>query len=152
MALLAAAAVVISAAFVLILYKAYYRDAALPIVELRAGDTKILAEVAADKASRSKGLMFRERLETDQGMLFVYETPAVKCFWMKNTKIPLSVAFIDDSGAIVKIDDLKPFDESPRCSGTPVLFALEMEQGWFERHGIAAGTRLNLDQVLPHPK
>lgn len=124
------------------------QGASLPVVELLAGIHKIRAEVAADPQSRSKGLMFRERLGPNEGMLFVFEAPSPQCFWMKNTKIPLSIAFIDDTGSIVNIADMKPFDESSHCSAKEVRFALEMEQGWFAKRGLKAGSTLTSERVF----
>lgn len=120
----------------------------LPQIELLAGIHRIRAEVAADHASRSQGLMFRERLGANEGMLFVFERPSAQCFWMRNTRIPLSIAFIDDDGTIVNILDMKPFDESSHCSAKPVRFALEMDQGWFAKRGVQAGSVLSNDKVF----
>ena len=87
--------------------------------------------------------MFRREMGTNEGMLFVNDAPAVRCFWMRNTLIPLSIAFIADDGTIVNIVDMKPLDERSRnCSAAPVRFALEMNQGWFAKRGIQAGTKL----------
>lgn len=124
----------------------------LPEIELLAGIHRIRAEVAADHASRSQGLMFRERLGANEGMLFVFERPSAQCFWMRNTRIPLSIAFIDDDGTIVNILDMKPFDESSHCSAKPVRFALEMDQGWFAKRGIKAGAVLSNSQVFSPAK
>ena len=122
--------------------------ARLPTVDVLAGIHKIRAEVAADPASRSQGLMFRERLGPNEGMLFVFEAPSVQCFWMKNTKLPLSIAFIADDGAIVNIADMKPFDESSHCSDKAVRFALEMEQGWFAKRGLKSGATLSNERLF----
>jgi uncharacterized protein len=120
----------------------------LATIDLQAGIHKIRAEVAADSNSRSAGLMFRDRLGPNEGMLFAFERPSAQCFWMRNTKIPLSIAFIDDAGVIVNIADMKPFDEASHCSAKPVRFALEMEQGWFAKRGIAAGSALSNEQMF----
>ena len=122
--------------------------AKMPVIELLAGIHKIRAEVAADPASRSQGLMYRDRLGPNEGMLFAFEVPSVQCFWMKNTKIPLSIAFIDDSGAIVNIADMKPFDEASHCSEKEVRFALEMDQGWFAKRGLKSGSLLSNERVF----
>jgi hypothetical protein len=116
---------------------------ALPRVELQAGIHLIRAEVAADNTTRSKGLMFREKLGPNEGMLFVFQQPSAQCFWMRNTLIPLSIAFIDDDGSIVNIEDMQPKTEDSHCSAKPVRYALEMEQGWFRKKGLAAGARLS---------
>jgi uncharacterized membrane protein (UPF0127 family) len=114
----------------------------LPVVSLQAGMHIIRAEVAADPSSRATGLMFRQSLGPNQGMLFVFGERAAHCFWMRNTLIALSIAFIDDSGRIVNIADMAPQTENSHCPAAPVRFALEMEQGWFERRGISAGSLL----------
>ncbi|HYF60626.1 MAG TPA: DUF192 domain-containing protein [Burkholderiaceae bacterium] len=114
----------------------------LPVIELQAGMHVIKAEVAADGTSRARGLMMRERLGPNEGMLFVFEQKAGHCFWMKNTLLPLSIAFVDEDGTIANIADMKPQSEESHCPLRPVRYALEMEQGWFGRRGIAAGTRL----------
>lgn len=123
-------------------------QANLPSIELLAGIHKIRAEVAADSSSRSSGLMYREKLGPNEGMLFVFERPSAQCFWMRNTRIPLSIAFMEDNGNIVNIADMKPFDESSHCSAKPVRFALEMDQGWFAKRGIGAGSALINDKLF----
>lgn len=120
----------------------------LPQVEIRAGMHLIQAEVAADGPTRQRGLMMRERLGPNEGMLFVFEQKAGHCFWMKNTLIPLSIAFLDDDGSIVNIADMQPHAEDSHCPVRPVRYALEMEQGWFARRGLKAGTRLVQPQLF----
>ncbi|MFN9775041.1 MAG: DUF192 domain-containing protein [Burkholderiales bacterium] len=120
----------------------------LPRVDIQAGMHVIKAEVAADGATRMRGLMMRERLGPNEGMLFVFEQKAGHCFWMKNTLIPLSIAFIDDDGTIANILDMKPHDESSHCPVRAVRYALEMEQGWFAKRGLKAGARLAQPQVF----
>jgi uncharacterized membrane protein (UPF0127 family) len=115
----------------------------LPTTRLNAGIHVITAEVAQDNPSRMRGLMFREKLPPNGGMLFVFEGKGVQCMWMRNTVIPLSVAFIDDDGTIVNIEDMKPLDETTQhCSKKPVAFALEMAQGWFAQRGIKPGAKI----------
>ena len=122
----------------------------LPAVTLGAGMHLIRAEVADRDASRAMGLMHRTALAPNGGMLFVFDDDAVHCMWMKNTPLPLSVAFIDASGAIVNIADMQPHTEVSHCAAQPARFALEMAQGWFARRGIRAGTRLRgLDKLEP---
>lgn len=118
----------------------------LPQVALTIDGRRISAEVAADPASRSKGLMFRERLAPDHGMLFVFPQAEQLCFWMKNTPLPLSIAFIDSSGTLVNLADMQPQSLETHCSLGPALHALEMEQGWFRRHDIRPGASV---QGLP---
>lgn len=122
----------------------------LPVVQLGAGMHLIRAEVADNDATRTRGLMHRESLAPNGGMLFVFDAAAPYCMWMKNTPLPLSVAFIDAGGAIVNIADMQPHTEDAHCAARPVPFALEMRQGWFEQRGIRAGFRLRgLDQFKP---
>jgi uncharacterized membrane protein (UPF0127 family) len=135
-------------AFALVLIAAPVFAQQLPVVELKAGMHLIRAEVAADFASRGRGLMFRKSLASNGGMLFIFDAPAVHCMWMKNTDIPLSVAFLDDSGEIINIADMQPHSEQSHCAARPALYALEMTQGWFAQRGIKPGTRLGgLDQA-----
>jgi len=114
----------------------------LPRVQLQAGIHLITAEVAADERSRASGLMFRERLGASDGMLFVFESAGRQCFWMRNTKLPLSIAFLADDGSIVNVERMQPMTEDSHCSAQPVRFALEMNQGWFEKRGLGPGARL----------
>ncbi len=115
----------------------------LPTTQLSAGIHIIRAEVADTDATRRDGLMFRRELPGNNGMLFVFEQPDVQCFWMRNTLLPLSIAFIADDGTIVNIEDMAPQTEDPHCAKKPVRYALEMSQGWFKQHGIAAGRKLD---------
>jgi uncharacterized membrane protein (UPF0127 family) len=113
-----------------------------PPVQLNAGMHLIRAEVVADYATRAQGLMHRKSLAQNAGMLFIFDEPAVHCMWMKNTLIPLSVAFLDDRGTIVNIADMEPHSEASHCASQPVRYALEMNRGWFAARGIKPGTRL----------
>lgn len=115
---------------------------ALPIKTLTAGMHRIQAEVAATDATRSRGLMFRKELAPNHGMLFIFEQPNVQCFWMRNTLLPLSIAFILDDGTITNIADMAPMTENSHCSTAPVRYTLEMEQGWFAKRGITAGKKI----------
>ena len=120
----------------------------LPMVALQAGIHLVKAEVADDERKRAIGLMFRESLAPNHGMLFVFREKAGHCFWMRNTPIPLSIAFLDDDGTIVNIEDMAPRSEDSHCPKRPVRFALEMEQGWFGKRGLAAGAKLASPQVF----
>lgn len=120
----------------------------LPMVTLQAGIHLVKAEVADDERKRAIGLMFRESLAPNHGMLFVFREKAGHCFWMRNTLIPLSIAFLDDDGTIVNIEDMAPRSEDSHCPKRPVRFALEMEQGWFAKRGLAAGAKLASPQVF----
>lgn len=113
--------------------------AALPVVALAADGHAIRAEVARTSDERTHGLMLRKHVDVDAGMLFVFGDPQVQCFWMHDTLIPLSVAFIADDGRIVNVVDMAPRTETSHCSTRPVRFVLEMNQSWFAQHGIAAG-------------
>ena len=122
----------------------------LPVIELRAGMHLIHAEVAADFSTRGRGLMHRKGLAPNSGMLFIFDAPAEHCMWMKNTYIPLSVAFVDAQGTIINIPDMQPHSEQTHCSTRPALYALEMTQGWFAERGIKPGMKLGgLDQAGP---
>lgn len=114
----------------------------LSTVELNASLHNIHAELARTPEQRMIGLMFRDKLGINDGMLFVFEEPATQCFWMKNTLIPLSVAYISNDGKVVNIADMAPKSLQPHCSVEPVRFALEMNQGWFAKRGIKPGFRL----------
>ena len=116
--------------------------AELPTVQLSAGMHLIRAEVAADFGTRMEGLMHRKSLAPNTGMLFIFDEAAVQCMWMKNTYVPLSVAFLDESGTILNIADMQPQTEQSHCASGPARFALEMNQGWFAQRGIKAGTKL----------
>lgn len=114
----------------------------LPSITLGAGMFNIQAELATTAEQREIGLMHRTALGAYQGMLFVFDLPAKQCFWMKNTLIPLSVAFIADDGRIVNLDEMKAQTLDPHCSTQPVRYVLEMNQGWFTKHGMKAGSKL----------
>ncbi|MBS0391145.1 MAG: DUF192 domain-containing protein [Proteobacteria bacterium] len=114
----------------------------LPRVELTAGMHRIDAQVAASPQERQIGLMFRRDMPQHEGMLFVFEQPTTQCFWMKNTRLPLTAAFVADDGSIVNLADMKPMTEDSHCSARPVRFVLEMNQGWFAKKGLKAGSRL----------
>ena len=114
----------------------------LPKIRMNAGIHNIDAELAQTAEEREIGLMFRAALGANQGMLFAFERPGQQCFWMKNTLIPLDVAFVADDGAIVNIDRMKPQTLDGHCSEKPVRFVLEMNDGWFAKRGIKAGSKL----------
>jgi uncharacterized protein len=99
--------------------------------------------VAQTIDQRMIGLMFRKEMPQHEGMLFVFEQPSQQCFWMKNTVLALSAAFIDDDGTVVNVEDMKPQTLESHCSAKPVRYVLEMNQGWFAKKGIKPGTRLN---------
>ena len=112
------------------------------LVAMRVGGHEIRVEVADDQAEKERGLMYRESLPDDEGMLFVYTTPATRSFWMRNTLIPLDIAFIDPDGLIVDIQQMQPQTDELTTSKYPAMYALEMNLGWFEANGVAVGDRL----------
>jgi uncharacterized membrane protein (UPF0127 family) len=115
----------------------------LPRITLSAGMHLINAQVAATPDQRATGLMFRKEMPASEGMLFVFEQPAGQCFWMKNTLLPLTAAFVADDGTIVNLADMKPQSLDSHCSARPVRYVLEMHQGWFAKRGIKAGSKLS---------
>lgn len=112
-------------------------------VELTAGMHRIDAQVAATPLERQTGLMHRQEMPQHEGMLFMFEQPAQQCFWMKNTLLPLTAAFVADDGTIVNLADMKPQTLDSHCSAKPVRFVLEMNQGWFAKKGIQPGAKLS---------
>jgi uncharacterized membrane protein (UPF0127 family) len=114
----------------------------LPTVQLQTGMYLIKAEVAADYGSRELGLMFREKMAPNEGMLFLFPTREQQCMWMKNTILPLSVAFIAEDGTIMNIEDMKPQTEDSHCSVAASPYALEMNLNWFRQKGIKAGAKI----------
>ena len=111
----------------------------LPTRPLTAGVHLITAEVAADDRARELGLMYRKSLEPNHGMLFVFDPASKACMWMRNTLIPLSVAFIDAGGRVVNIEEMRPGTEALHCANSEVSYALEMGRGWFSERGLKAG-------------
>ena len=134
-----------SALFVMTLAPAMAREGAqmnLPRVKLSAGMHQIDAQVAIQPEQRQIGLMHRQEMPASEGMLFVFEQAGKQCFWMKNTLIPLTAAFVADDGTIVNLADMKPLVTDSHCSEKPVRFVLEMNAGWFAKKGIKAGNKL----------
>jgi len=124
--------------------------AQLPTVQLVTGMHAIRAEVANSMESRMQGLMYRKDMPQGAGMVFVFEENAAHCMWMKNTLIPLSVAFIDQAGTIINIADMQPHSEQSHCASRPARYALEMNKGWFAERGIKPGARLGgLEKLAP---
>ncbi len=114
----------------------------LPTTQLSAGMHNIVAEIASQPLQRQLGMMMRTQMAQHEGMLFVFEQPEPQCFWMRNTLLPLSIAFIADDGRIVNIAEMKPQSDDSHCSAKPVRYVLEMNAGWFAKRGIKAGDRL----------
>ncbi|WP_226953134.1 DUF192 domain-containing protein [Mesopusillimonas faecipullorum] len=113
----------------------------LTLVGQAGVNVKAEVELATTPQSRAQGLMYRERMPPDHGMLFVFESDA-GCFWMRNTLLPLSIAFIDAQGVITRIAHMQPLSDAEHCPTQPSPYALEMHQGWFERQGISPGDRV----------
>ncbi|MDR2788258.1 MAG: DUF192 domain-containing protein [Candidatus Accumulibacter sp.] len=126
--------------------------AQVPSIELTVGFHRIEAEVAADQSTRMQGLMNRKRMEPHRGMLFVFPWAARHCMWMRNTFLPLSVAFLDDQGRILNIEDMEPQTENNHCASAPVRFALEMNRGYFAEKGIKPGQRVGGLEKSPVPR
>lgn len=109
-------------------------------------------EIVSDPQDRKTGLMNRESLPDDSGMIFVWDRSKVQCMWMKNTSIPLSVAYIEDTGEIIDIYDMVPLSRKSVCSRKPALYALEVNQGWFEKNELYVGDFINISSVVQNAK
>ena len=121
----------------------------MPVAELGAGMYRIEAEVAHTAQARQVGLMTRKSMAPQHGMVFVFEQDATHCMWMKNTFLPLSVAFVDAQGRVINIEDMQPQTEDNHCAAAPARFALEMNLGWFRERGIKPGDALRGFDRLP---
>lgn len=121
----------------------------LPRIQLQAGMHLITAQLANTPQQRSIGLMWRQEMAPNEGMIFVFETAQRQCFWMQNTFIPLTAAFLDEDGTIVNLADMQPLSTESHCSDKPVRFVLEMHRGWFAQRGITAGQKLRSDLFSP---
>ncbi len=120
----------------------------LESVAILVNGKTIVVELASDTDEQSRGLMFRRSLGENEGMLFVYDSPRMLSFWMKNTRLPLSIAFIDKAGRIVQIEEMKPYDTITRHrSSVPVQYALEMNRGWFKKKGIKIGDTVEIPKT-----
>lgn len=143
--------VVLGALFALVACGAMGDDApppVLPTVEISLGGTKLTVEVADTSDLRAHGLMERRALRRDHGMVFVYPDEAPRSFWMKNTPLKLSIAYVNAAGDIVRIADMEPYDTSPVPSNAPAMYAIEVTQGWFGEHGVVTGSKV---EGLPGP-
>jgi uncharacterized protein len=115
----------------------------LRVAELKVSNVPLTAEIADTPQASENGLMFRDSLPEDRGMIFIFEQPKKASFWMRNTQIPLSIGFIDTAGRILEIKSMKPLDESVvPSSSDQVAYALEVNEGWFARHGISPGAKI----------
>ena len=126
--------------------------AQMPRMELTAGFYRIDAEVAADQPNRMQGLMHRRSLPAHEGMLFVFPTAQRHCMWMRNTLLPLSVAFLDEQGRILNVEDMQPQTETSHCAAGPARYALEMNRGWFASRGLKAGFSIGGIEKTPRPQ
>jgi len=124
--------------------RAYPQGEGKASAQLTIKGKKIRVEVARTEEEKSRGLMFRDKLGPDEGMLFIYEQEDFLSFWMKNTPLPLSIAFLDQRGKIVDIQDMEPFNLRTHTSARPALYALEMNKGWFRKKGIKVGDVISL--------
>ncbi len=124
----------------------------LPLFELTAGIHRIEAEVAHTQQTRMTGLMNRRVMPQQRGMLFVFDEVQQHCMWMKNTFIPLSVAFLDESGRIINVADMQPHNESNHCAAKPARYALEMNLGWFRSRNLGAGAAITGIEAVPQPR
>ncbi|WP_151445591.1 DUF192 domain-containing protein [Lacisediminimonas profundi] len=115
-------------------------ESRLPVKQITAGMHVVRAEVAARDQDRQQGLMFREKMGPNEGMLFIFDQSDRVCMWMKNTLLPLSVAFLDDKARIINIEDMAPQTLDTHCSSEPARYALEMNRGWFREKNIKPGT------------
>ncbi len=115
------------------------QQAQLPLLELFAGMHRVEAEVAATFDSRQTGLMRRTSMATQRGMLFVFPEVARHCMWMRNTLLPLSVAFLDEKGRIINVEEMQPQTDDNHCAAKPARYALEMNPGWFKSRGLGPG-------------
>lgn len=118
---------------------AWAQQPQLPLLELFSGMHRIEAEVAATPESRQTGMMLRTVMAPQRGMLFVFPEAGNQCMWMRNTLLPLSVAFLDEKGKIINVEDMQPKTDANHCSARPARFALEMNLGWFRSRGLGAG-------------
>ena len=133
------------------LNSAYAQNIAQPELttkKIQVGMYIITAEIAASNSERQMGLMHRATLGPNRGMLFVSDQPDKHCFWMRNTPLALTIAWLDEQGRIVSLADMQPKSDTNHCPTAPAVYALEMEQGWFKQRNIKAGVTLKSDQLF----
>lgn len=123
---------------------------ALPLMELQAGFHRIEAEVAHTPQTRAQGLMHRREMPPQRGMLFIFTESAQHCMWMKNTHLPLAVAFLDEAGHILNIEEMQPQTEKNHCAVRPARYALEMNTAWFVQRGLKRGDLIGGIERAPH--
>jgi uncharacterized protein len=125
----------------------------LPKVTLSVGNVhKVIVEVASIPSDRAQGLMFRKNMPDSEGMLFIYPQPHITGMWMKNTLIPLSVAFIDDKGVIINVEEMKPETLDAHMAKAPAKYSLEMNSGWFKKRKLGPGTKIKGLEKAPEPQ
>lgn len=139
----------LSAALLALALPCSAQQAQLPLLELFAGMHRIEAEVAATSETRQVGMMQRTIMAPQRGMLFVFPEVARHCMWMRNTLLPLSVAFLDETGRIINVEDMQPKTENSHCAAKPARFALEMNLGWFRSRGLGIGFALTGIEKAP---
>jgi uncharacterized membrane protein (UPF0127 family) len=143
---------VLAGLFGLLISAAVWAQNSMPVLALTAGFHRIEAEVAATDQHRQLGLMNRKSMPTQRGMLFVFPQENTHCMWMRNTYLPLSVAFIDAEGKIINIEDMQPQSEDNHCARRPARYALEMNLGWFAQRGLTPGFKVNGLNQAPTPR
>lgn len=121
----------------------------LPRTTLSVGMYQLDVQLATTSEQHATGLMFRKEMPQHEGMLFVFESPSRLCFWMKNTLLPLTAAFLADDGSIVNLEDMKPQTTESHCAAKPVRYVLEMNKGWFTKKGFKPGTKLSGPPFTP---
>ena len=114
----------------------------LPRATMQVGRQSFSVQLARTEPEKETGLMYRTRMPANEGMLFLFDRPGIQCFWMRNTRLPLTAAFVADDGTIVNLEDMQPMTETNHCSARPVRYVLEMNQGWFAHHHVRAGMRI----------
>ncbi|HWI14821.1 MAG TPA: DUF192 domain-containing protein [Burkholderiales bacterium] len=134
---------------VLLMWCATTVGAQMPEIVLTVHGQKLITEVASTDTDRAQGLMHRRMLPENRGMLFVFPESAIHGMWMMNTYVPLSVAFIDDRGVIINIEDMQPHTQNAHNAARPAKFALEANLGWYRKHGIKPGDRIEGLQQAP---
>lgn len=116
---------------------------------IQIGETELRLQLALNPSEQRRGLMFRETLGQDDGMLFLFPKPDRRGFWMKNTKLPLDIGYIDSSGRLVEVHALFPYDETlVPSNSSDILIALETNRGWFKANGVRPGSQINFEQLL----
>ncbi len=123
----------------------------ITFVNKEGDEIDLFVEVADTPEERQRGLMFRQSMPENQGMLFVFEQEGQYSFYMRDTLLPLSIAFVEGEGDILEIEDMQPLTEDLHSPDEPYLYAIEANQGWFDRHGIGAGAGVRIARVTPAP-